>query len=224
MRCSSSAACPAQPSVQSTATAGRRIEELQHFSKHDRPCSPAGVLRSGEASSRMVLARSISVFFHSGNPQETQKTQNTAALSTFPTSRSSCCPEPRDNGVDIINASAPGSTADALQRGPKACIIRQIRVRRQVRAQWTLRKDAHSFLEAKCPFAAADQIDAAFEPVTIDDNLDAVAVTHLADRPAGKRLGPTWPIQAPVETPEKRASVSTATCLPKLRNFRADVI
>ena len=32
-----------------------------------------------------------------------------------------------------------------------------------------------------------------------------------------------WPAQAPVENPEKRASVSTATRLPKSRYFRAVV-
>ena len=35
--------------------------------------------------------------------------------------------------------------------------------------------------------------------------------------PPASASGPTWPMQAPVETPEKRASVRTATCLPKLR-------
>ena len=39
--------------------------------------------------------------------------------------------------------------------------------------------------------------------------------------PPASASGPTWPMHAPVETPENRASVSTATCLPKLRCFRA---
>jgi len=40
--------------------------------------------------------------------------------------------------------------------------------------------------------------------------------------PPASASGPTWPMQAPVETPEKRASVSTATCLPKLRCLSAE--
>ncbi len=39
--------------------------------------------------------------------------------------------------------------------------------------------------------------------------------------PPASASGPMWPMQAPVETPEKRASVRTAICLPKLRCLRA---
>ena len=39
--------------------------------------------------------------------------------------------------------------------------------------------------------------------------------------PPASASGPTWPMQAPVETPEKRASVSTATCLPNVRYLSA---
>ena len=44
--------------------------------------------------------------------------------------------------------------------------------------------------------------------------------------PPASASGPTWPMHAPVETPEKRASVSTATCLPKLQVLqrRGDLI
>ena len=57
----------------------------------------------------------------------------------------------------------------------------------------------------------------------IDDDLDDVAFADLADRAAGEGFGETWPMQAPVETPEKRASVMTATCLPPSRCLRAEV-
>ena len=42
--------------------------------------------------------------------------------------------------------------------------------------------------------------------------------------PPASASGPTWPMQAPVETPEKRASVSTATCLPHEMCLSAEVI
>src|SRR4029453_8755724 len=39
----------------------------------------------------------------------------------------------------------------------------------------------------------ADEVDAALEPVAIDDDPDDVAVDHLADRPSGQRLGTDVP-------------------------------
>ena len=45
-----------------------------------------------------------------------------------------------------------------------------------------------AFLGAESSVAVADEVDAAFELVAVDDDLDAVAVAHLADRAAGQRL------------------------------------
>ena len=64
--------------------------------------------------------------------------------------------------------------------------------------------------------AGSDQIDGAFHGVAVDDDLDQVAVEHLADRPPASASGDTCPMQAPVETPLKRASVMTATCFPNV--------
>ena len=41
--------------------------------------------------------------------------------------------------------------------------------------------------------------------------------------PPARASGPTWPMQAPVDTPEKRASVMSVTDLPTSRCFSADV-
>ncbi len=38
--------------------------------------------------------------------------------------------------------------------------------------------------------------------------------------PPARPSGPMWPMHAPVETPEKRASVSSATCLPMRQMFQ----
>ena len=61
--------------------------------------------------------------------------------------------------------------------------------------------------------AGADQVDAPVERVAIDHDLDDVAVASLPIGPPASASGPTWPMQAPVDTPEKRASVTTATRL-----------
>ena len=71
---------------------------------------------------------------------------------------------------------------------------------------------------------ATHQVDTSHQAVSIDDDLNDVAVSDLGDGPPGQRLGPIWPMQAPVETPENRASVTTAMCFPKERCFRAEVI
>ena len=41
--------------------------------------------------------------------------------------------------------------------------------------------------------------------------------------PPASASGPTWPMQAPVDTPENRASVISDTCLPNDRCFSAEV-
>ena len=41
--------------------------------------------------------------------------------------------------------------------------------------------------------------------------------------PPASASGPACPMHAPVETPENRASVTTATCLPWGRYLSADV-
>src|SRR5262249_3165039 len=43
---------------------------------------------------------------------------------------------------------------------------------------------------AELRLALADQIDAPFQPIAVDDDADAVAVAYLADGPAGQRLRP----------------------------------
>ena len=57
--------------------------------------------------------------------------------------------------------------------------------------------------------------------------LTSIAMTSpsrsLPIGPPASASGPTWPMQAPVETPENRASVTIATVLPHGMYFSADV-
>ena len=85
------------------------------------------------------------------------------------------------------------------------------------------RQDRGAGLGTDLHAAFADEIDRAFELDAIDHDLDQVAVAQLADRTAGSASGETWPMQAPVETPLNRASVSSATCLPNGRYLSAEV-
>ena len=68
---------------------------------------------------------------------------------------------------------------------------------------------------------STDEINPALERVAIDDNLDHVA--GVAQRSAGERFRRYVPDAAPVDTPLNRASVTTATCLPKERCRNAAV-
>ena len=59
----------------------------------------------------------------------------------------------------------------------------------------------------------AHQVNRPGQFVAIDHDLDLVAFAHFADGAPASASGEMWPMHAPVETPLKRASVSSATCL-----------
>src|SRR5262249_32831964 len=65
---------------------------------------------------------------------------------------------------------------------------RQVRIGRQVVARRAAGQAAGSLLRAEDFIPLTDQIDAPFEPVAVDNDLDAIAVADLADWAAGERL------------------------------------
>src|SRR5205823_3485363 len=66
----------------------------------------------------------------------------------------------------------------------------QSRVGGQIGPRWPSRQDLRPFLRAIGALTFANQINAAFELVAVNDNLEAVAVAHLADRSPRQRFGP----------------------------------
>src|SRR5262249_36302831 len=88
------------------------------------------------------------------------------------------------------DTAAPGSTADTLQRRPQSRVVRQIRIGSQIRPRRSTRQHSRSLLRSELHLLFANQIDAPLQPIAVDDNADAVAITDLADRPARQRFRP----------------------------------
>ena len=97
----------------------------------------------------------------------------------------------RHDGVDVVDAAAPGAAADALQRRPQPRVVGQRRVGGQIGARGARPAAACLARGRARRCRVADEIDASPSSCrqSIDD-LDQVAVAHFADRPAGQCLGP----------------------------------
>ena len=126
-------------------------------------------------------------------------------------------PEPRDDRVGVVDAAAPGAAADGLQGGPEAGVVGQVGVGREVGVGRARGEDP-------APSSAPNSTPSAPTRSTVPSRRTRSTTIRIRSpsrtRPIGppaRASGPTWPMQAPVETPENRASVSTATCLPKDR-------
>src|SRR5581483_7068971 len=97
---------------------------------------------------------------------------------------------PLDDRFDIVDAAAPGSSTDGLQRGPEARVVGKIGIGREVGPGRAGGENARAFFRPEARCAVTDEVDAAFEPVAVNDDLDQVAVQHLAYRAACQRLRP----------------------------------
>ena len=136
-------------------------------------------------------------------------------LALAPAERLDTGGEHLDDAIDVVDAAAPGAAARLLQRRPQARVVGQLAVRRQLRVRRARRQQ-----RAPPPPASSSRPPA---PTRLTRPSSVFAVDHDLDRrrrrrslpigPPASASGPTWPMQAPVETPEKRASVTSATCL-----------
>src|SRR5437588_6845788 len=93
------------------------------------------------------------------------------------------------NGLHVVDAAAPGAAACLLEGRPESRVVRQVGIRREIGARRAAGQGARAFVRAEELLAVADQVDAALEAIAVDDDLDDVALEHLADRPARERLG-----------------------------------
>src|SRR5574341_289958 len=97
--------------------------------------------------------------------------------------------EDSNDRLDVKHAATPGAAADLLERGPEARLGRQVWIRRQVLARRPRREHPRALLRAEDPAVRPDEVHRTGEPLAVDDDLDQVAVAHLAGRPAGERFG-----------------------------------
>ena len=134
--------------------------------------------------------------------------------------------EREDDGVEVVDAASPGAAADGLQGGPEPGVVGQVGVGRERRGA------AIASAEDRGPSLGADFDRLRRRPGRPSPSSLMRSTTirirspsrTLPIGPPARASGPTWPMQAPVETPEKRASVSTAICLPNERCLSAAVI
>src|ERR1051326_3037149 len=68
-----------------------------------------------------------------------------------------------ENSLNIIDTASPCAPTHALQRCPKASVIRQCLIGRQIRAGRAISQEAGSLVRAELRLAVADEINAAFE-------------------------------------------------------------
>ena len=133
-------------------------------------------------------------------------------------------PERLRDRVHVVDAAAPDAAADGLQRRPERRVGRQARIGSDLGARRPRGQDTRGLFRCpllrrrgrrgrRCPRARR---------VSTTMRIRSPS-TQPSDRAAGERLGVTCPMQAPVETPEKRASVISATCWPNGRYFSAEV-
>src|SRR6185437_2936260 len=93
-----------------------------------------------------------------------------------------------NNGAGVVDASAPHASTGLYQRGPEARVFGQKRVGCKVGARLTAGQATHTFVSAESLRAFADEIDRAVQCVSIDHDLDPVAIPHTSHRTTGEGL------------------------------------
>src|SRR5207302_5588077 len=124
--------------------------------------------------------------------------ERAGARSPGPPGWARCSPRPDsagpaergDDRIDVVDAAAPGTAAHVLEGGPEPGVGRQVGIGCQIRARRPRRQDARPLLGAEPQLAVAHEVDAPFEAVPIDDDLDQVPVQDPPDRPSRERLRP----------------------------------
>ena len=125
----------------------------------------------------------------------------------------------------VVDAAAPGPAAGLLEHGPEARVVGEVGVGGQVRAR--RRATASTRAPSSGSYSRPSWPTRSMLPSSVLRSMTMRMRSPSRTLPTGppaSASGPTWPMQAPVETPEKRASVITATCLPQERCLSAAVI
>src|SRR2546423_929689 len=97
-------------------------------------------------------------------------------------------PQLFENGIGVIDAATPGAAPSLLESGPEPGVIRQLRGGREVFPRGTAGENPGAFFWRARLSIFADEINAAFQPLPINDNSNPIALAQFANRAAGQRF------------------------------------
>ena len=93
------------------------------------------------------------------------------------------------DGIDIIDAAAPDSSAGLHECGPEAGVVGQGWVRGEVGARRALRELAGAFFGGEGFCCVADEVDRSCEVGAIDDDFDLIVLLQAAEGAPGEGFG-----------------------------------
>src|SRR5262249_32832065 len=93
------------------------------------------------------------------------------------------------DGIDVVDAAAPGPATRLLEKSPEPRVLRQARVRSQILTRRPARKHARAFLGAEQLPAVPDQGHAGLEAIPVHHYAHKVALEDTPDGSTCERLG-----------------------------------
>src|SRR5262245_34334430 len=84
-------------------------------------------------------------------------------------SKSAALLEGGDDAVGVVDTASPSAAGGGLQSGPQPRVVGQTGVRGKVRSRNTLSQHAGALFRREGSAVRADEVDAAFESVAVDN-------------------------------------------------------
>ena len=134
-------------------------------------------------------------------------------------------PQQGDDRVHVVDASPPDTSTGMHQRGPKTSVVGKGGMGPEIGTRRPHLQPACAFVRAEALVLFAHQVDGPGQLLAWSMMISIWSPScSLPMAPPASASGEICPMQAPVETPLKRASVSSATCLPVGSHLSAEVI
>ena len=129
-----------------------------------------------------------------------------------------------EDGVGVVDAASPDASAGLDEGGPEAGVVGQVGVGGEVGAGRAGGETAGAFFGGRSSSPASPTRSTVPWRAVRSMTISMGSPSRMRPMgPPARASGEMWPMQAPVETPLKRASVRTATCLQKGRALSAEV-
>src|SRR5271170_1822125 len=98
-----------------------------------------------------------------------------------------------DDGVHVVDASAPDASTGLHQRGPQTSVLGKRGMGSEIGTRWPRLQTACAFVRAKIIACLAHQVDGPGQSLAVDNDFDLVAILQLADCASGKGFGRDMP-------------------------------